>query len=244
MDQVVEDATEREVPQPADASGAIIEMLVGDLPRALLQHGGTAEDLPPPLALTALPERLAAMRGKLALLGPPPYLALTWRGGTAPHEQTGSSWALFKNVPLDAFGSVLAGLPFTLLAIQRKPLPPEIAQLAAAAGKPIHDLCDVNDDLEDMLALLALIDDYVGVSNTNMHLRAGLNRSARVLVPRPSEWRWMAYGEASPWFPGFTVYRQGIDGTWQEALDRLRAHLLSTPTGLNTPINSHVPVET
>ena len=61
-----------------------------------------------------------------------------------------------------------------------------------------------------MLALLALLDDYVGVSNTNMHLRAGVNRTAKVLVPAPPEWRWMAEGKESPWFPGFTVYRQGV----------------------------------
>ena len=37
-------------------------------------------------------------------------------------------------------------------------------------------------DRERMLALLRLIDEYLGVSNTNMHLCAGLGRSADVLV--------------------------------------------------------------
>jgi hypothetical protein len=76
-----------------------------------------------------------------------------------------------------------------------------------------------------MLALLALVDDYVGVSNTNMHLRAGAGRSARVLVPAPPEWRWMVSGEESPWFPGFRIYRQGTDGDWGEPLARLAGDL-------------------
>jgi hypothetical protein len=89
----------------------------------------------------------------------------------------------------------------------------------------VHDLSALNEDLEAMLALLALVDEYVGVSNTNMHLRAGVGRTARVLVPQPPEWRWMAVGEASPWFPGFRVYRQHVDGEWRDALARLSRDL-------------------
>lgn len=58
-----------------------------------------------------------------------------------------------------------------------------------------------------------------------MHLRAGVGKTARVLVPWPVEWRWMAAGDASPWFPGFAVYRQGTDGDWDAALDRLKNDL-------------------
>ena len=226
VEQIIEEPGGPDKVLPPDATENGIDMLVGDLPHALYQDfSAQCVELPPPLPLTALPGRIAAIREKLSTLGPPPYLALTWRGGTAPHEQSGKWWSLYKNIGLDVFGKTLAGLPHTLLAVQRKPLADEIARLSAAAGAPIHDLCDVNDDLETMLALLAVVDEYVGVSNTNMHLRAGLGRDARVLVPRPSEWRWMAYGEQSPWFPGFTVYRQGIDGTWHQALERLHAHL-------------------
>ena len=85
----------------------------------------------------------------------------------------------------------------------------------------------LNEDLEALLALLALMDDYIGVSNTNMHLRAGVSRTARVLVPRPAEWRWMISGSESPWFPGFRVYRQGPDGDWGAALKHLQADLLA-----------------
>jgi hypothetical protein len=89
----------------------------------------------------------------------------------------------------------------------------------------VHDLSATNDDLERMLALLAVLDEYVGVSNTNMHLRAGIGLTARVLVPHPPEFRWMAAGDRSPWFPGFGVYRQRVDRDWTEALARLAADL-------------------
>ena len=79
-----------------------------------------------------------------------------------------------------------------------------------------------------MLALLALVGEYVGVSNTNMHLRAGVRKTARVLVPRPADWRWMTDGDRSPWFPDFAIYRQTADGDWDPAMTRLAADL-STP---------------
>lgn len=47
----------------------------------------------------------------------------------------------------------------------------------------------MNEDREDLLALLALLDDYVGVSNTNMHLLGSLGKTARVLVPNPPDWK-------------------------------------------------------
>jgi hypothetical protein len=76
----------------------------------------------------------------------------------------------------------------------------------------------MNDDLEDALALLDVLDDYVGVSNTNTHLRAALGKTAQVLVPFPPEWRWGTAGDESPWFPGFRVLRQTPQRTWDAAL--------------------------
>ena len=96
-----------------------------------------------------------------------------------------------------------------------------VQAFAAALGRDAHDFSDLNDDLELMTGLLSLVDEYIGVSNTNMHLRAAVGRSARVLVPCPADRRWMAADAASPWFPGFSIYRQSLAGEWDDALDSL-----------------------
>jgi tetratricopeptide (TPR) repeat protein len=192
-------------------------------PRA---HGHVIPPLPRALALTPRNDKLVEMRARLAALGPPPYLGITWRGGVAPEQQQGAAWNLYKEVPLEGLGNAIKGAEATLLALQRIPLPGEIEKLAACVGKPVHDLSALNDDLETMLALLALIDDYVGVSNTNMHLRAGVDRAARVLMPCPAEWRWMLAGRESPWFPGFVIYRQTPDGDWSPALADLATDIV------------------
>jgi tetratricopeptide (TPR) repeat protein len=198
-------------------------LLMGDLPQAL-----GATDFPPPVELAPRPGMLESMKERLAALGPPPYVGVTWRAGIAPEQQRGTEWVLHKAVPLESLCGALRNVKGTLIALQRNPEGGEVERLAALAGRPVHDLTALNEDLEGMLALLAIVDDYIGVSNTNMHLRAGVGRSARVLVPCPPEWRWMATGEASPWFPGFRVYRQRPDGDWNDALARLASDLLAT----------------
>ncbi len=190
---------------------------VGDLPYAL----GPDSETPPPLALQPDADQSAAIAARLAALGPPPYIAVTWRAGTL------ESNALYKAVPLAALAAAVAPLPGTLISVQRLPAAGEGAAFAAAAGRALHDLSDLNDDLEAMLALMARLDDYVAVSNTNVHLRASAGRPSRLLVPMPADWRWMAAGDESPWFPGSPIYRQAFGGSWDAALARLSADLIA-----------------
>lgn len=224
-----------------------LQLLCGDLPFALdnrpvcpvnpqsgtwncrdflLRIGAWFPPLPPALRIPALPHLQEHMRLYLAAFGPPPYLGVTWRAGTAAREQGDGPWALSKEIPLAALATALRGYRGTLLALQRNPAAGEIDTISRLTGKTLHDCTAVNDDLEAMLALLEWMDDYVGVSNTNMHLRAAAGRTARVLVPQPPEWRWMHAGRESPWFPGFTLYRQSPYGDWRAAVQAL-AHDLA-----------------
>ncbi len=239
------DVLEENAPLPAsDAT-----LLIGDLPHALCALPATAlpavsrwdeaapvpdfaqqivvfwPELLPSIELEPLAERITEMRDRLARAGPPPYLGITWRAGTLPHLQKGEDWVLHKTIAPAQLAEAVRDFRGTLIALQRRPDPVELDALSAALARPVHDFTAVNEDLEGMLALLALIEEYVGVSNTNMHLRAGVGKTARVLVPCPAEWRWMASGGESPWFPGFPIYRQGLDGDWKAALARLAKDL-------------------
>ena len=203
---------------PAQAARADEVVSIGDLPWLL----GAGDRFPPPLPLSPLPERVATMRARIESLGPGPTIALTWRAGTTSQGPT--RWQL-KEAPLGALLDTLRGVRATWIGIQRLPRIGETEGVGHALGAPVHDLSSVNGDLEDMLALLFLVDEYVGVSNANTHLRAGLGRSMEVLVPFPPEWRWGAQGERSPWFPRLRVLRQEVTGSWQEALRLLASDL-------------------
>jgi Flp pilus assembly protein TadD len=176
----------------------------------------TISDIPAPVALTPLAERVAETARQLAAFGPPPHVGVTWRAGVQQRN------TLFKLVDATALAEALAPTSASVVVLQRAPDAGEVAVFGRSLGRPVLDLSALNDDLEGMLALLSLLDDYVCVSNTNTHLRAGTGRASRVLVPFPPDYRWMGEGAASPWFPGCRVYRQGRDRDWRAALAALR----------------------
>ncbi len=202
---------------PRDAGPVAGEFYIGDLP-LLLGHGAV-EDCPPPLAIPPIPERVAAMRARLAALGRGPFLAVTWRAGIIVEGR------YTKTIKMDAVAAALARARGRLVAVQRKPEAGEVDAFAAAAGRPVADFTNVNDDLEDMLALISLVDEYVALSNTNVHLKTATGTGSRVLVPHPPEWRLLAEGDTSPWYPGSRLYRQTHEGDWSHALGRLKADL-------------------
>lgn len=211
---------------PASAVGGS-EIVVADLPYVL-----DSDAMPAALPLAALPARVDAWRALLAAFGPAPYVGVTWRAGTDFRRRAefgANIQSLFKEVPAAALAGALRGARGSLVSLQRLPDPGEVDAFAAAAGRPVLDAGAANDDLEEALGLLAVLDEYAGVSNTNTHLRAGLGRTAHVLAPYPPEWRWMAEGERSPWFPGFDVYRIAPARSPEDVLIRLAAALSGGP---------------
>lgn len=199
---------------PATSQGQPPELLIGDLP-LVVDPAGRA--VPPPLKLVASAREREQAGRRLREAGPPPWIALTWRAG---ERGSGMFDRLFKQVPLQALGAALRGTRATWISLQRAPGAGERETLANAIGAPVHDFSGVNADLELALATLDLVDDYVSVSNTNVHLRAGLGRAARVLVAFAPEWRWGLEGR-SPWFPEMETYREARGGDWSGALAAL-----------------------
>lgn len=195
-----------------DASDAGVETVyVGDLPGLLEAHDPAR--FPHALDLSPLPQRVARMRALLEAAGPRPWTALTWRAGVA---SSGPARTQVKELAPAQLGAALHGARGTWIGIQRLPRPGEREAMSAAIGADVGDFSEANDDLEDMLALLSLVDGYVGVSNANAHLRASVGGTMEVLVPHPPEWRWGLAGEASPWFRSMRVIRQQPDGRWDD----------------------------
>lgn len=197
---------------------------LGDL-AALLETDAT----PPAWRLGLADAERRAARERLSALGPPPYLAVTWRAGTdtARGREFGEERKLLMKAILPRMlGAALRGWPGTAVLLQRGARAQDGAEFAAGFAAPFHDLSALGDDLRALLAVLSVLDEYVTVSNTNVHLLAGIGRTARVLLPFPAEWRWMRGEGPSPWFPDFPVYRQPVSRDWSAALARLRSDLI------------------
>jgi len=218
-----------------------LDALLATMPELFEVPGGKADftlssgDLPlasgvsfaPPLPLPVDAERQSRMRAVLKQFGPPPYVGVTWRGGLMPGEpvpQRGTY--LQKTIAPDELGRGLAATDARIVILQRKPAPADVQSFVQALGRPALDLSAINDDLRDALAVLSLLDDYIGSSNANFHLRAGLaGKRAKVMVTTPTNWRWGIRGASSAWFPEFTVYRRELGEDWSAVLAAIRRDL-------------------
>lgn len=191
---------------------------IGNVPYVLGM--ASASEIPPPLKLKVAPEMLKRVSERLSKCAANHFIGVTWRAGTEQSDRL-----LYKEAPIQSLGELLMELPGSIIVLQRHPKPGEIERLAHYAGREVYDFSEANKNLEEMLALLSLIHEYIGVSNTNMHLMAGLGRTARVMIPYPADWRWMEEEDQSPWFPGFRLYRQDRVGGWDEAFASLSRDL-------------------
>jgi len=200
-----------------------VRLPAGDLPwlaRAM------SPAYPPALPLKASGKALEAASSLLVAAGPPPYVGVAWRAGLPSADGTEH---LHKMVPLESLGAAFQGFTGTLDSLQRGAEADELATLSRLTPEPVLDAGPVNNDLDAMLGLLASLDDYVGVSSTNVHLRAGLGLPARILVPQPPEWRYGRAGATSPWFPGFHLYRENRESGWKDAMGALASDLGRAP---------------
>ncbi len=208
---------------PADT----VVVWAGDLPLFVspLTGFGAAESLraaPTPESVERLRQRLGSAKAR--------RIGIAWQAGTPSSRTSGNKQFLWKDLPAKLLGETLAGLPREFVSIQRSPAEGATRELENALGARVIDCSDVNSDLEDTLGLLSLLDGYVGVSSTNIHLLGLLGRGGRVLVPFPPDWRWQAQGQ-SPWHPESKTYRQRPDRDWSEALHDLRADLTTEAQG-------------
>ena len=193
----------------SNIQGDCLEFSIADLPFLL----GCNEPVKPVL-IDPLPQKVEKMREFLGSLGPPPYIGFTHRAGLVEPGY------LYKEVELDQLLKVLIELPGTLICMQRE-LENEERQVIqnGCCGREIF-FQDTDMDIEDSLAMMCVLDDYIAVSNTNLHLRASVNKEARVLVTNPPDYRW-GTEDKSPWFPSFNLYRQAFDMTWESGIKKL-----------------------
>lgn len=208
---------------------------IGDLPLMAMQCG--ISEIPEPLPLVPDNKLVDKYRAELAKIGPAPYVAVTWRAGPKGRKHRAGIRALEKVINPTLLGGLLAKSNATIINLQRLPLPDEVLAFQKALGRKPADYSALNNNLQGMLALLSLVDDYFTVSNSNLHLREGLAKPSYVFVNRPlQDWRWQAEGESSVWYPSSRVYRQEKDKSWQPTLNQLNLALFNGKSNVKTQL--------
>jgi tetratricopeptide (TPR) repeat protein/SAM-dependent methyltransferase len=207
-----------------ESTGYDLSLIVNDLPVAA--HGLGAPEIAPPLPLSPRPDLVEKWQAWLQSVGNGPYIGLNWKAGMGVQGAGNIFSKLAKAVDTETFAKALSSIGATWISLQRNVLKEELDQFQQHLQAPLHDAASLTDDIEDLLALLSLLDENVGVSNTNMHLRASLGLGSRVMVQTPGgDWRWGIEGDSSVWFTESKVYRQSMNGEWDAPLQVLQDDL-------------------
>ena len=75
--------------------------------------------------------------------------------------------------------------------------------------------------MADTAALIEACDVIVSVDTAVAHLAAALGKPTWILLPYNADWRWLATGNTSPWYPSVTLLRQSKFGEWDDVMHQL-----------------------
>ena len=147
-------------------------------------------------------------------------VGLCWKGNPRFENDDQRSLASLKILaPLGA----VAGVRF--FSLQKGAGEDEAAQ--PPSGLPLIDLAPEITDFADSAAIIENLDLLISVDTALAHLSGALAKSCWLLLPDyKTDWRWLAEGSASPWYPGvMRLFRQRAMGDWTRVVAELGAAL-------------------
>ncbi len=192
------------------------------------------EPLPPFDCQCPLLSVPAALRTELASVPTEgPYLVApearraAWRMrlGPAARLRVGLAWAgdpihlndRQRSLPLAALAELFA-LDVDWISLQAR-IPARDAE--AFAASPLRDCAAELHDFADTAALIDSLDLVVSVDTAVAHVAGALGRPVWILLPLPSDWRWLDTRTDSPWYASARLFRQAQARDWAPALAEL-----------------------
>ena len=163
--------------------------------------------------------RVARWRERLTSLGAGLKVGISWRGGVHSTRRS------LRSVPLDQWLPMLRCRGAQFVSLQYSDVQGELADLRARHVMVVHHWQAAIDDLDEMAALIASLDLVVTVQTAVAHLSGALGKEAWVMIPTVPEWRYLAHGDAMPWYPALRLFRQHSPGDWASLVKSIAANL-------------------
>jgi tetratricopeptide (TPR) repeat protein len=206
---------------------------------------GTQEPLPPPgvhahLPIGSLPglfRRDGFRTAAPAYLTPDPiqrsharerYADGRFLIGVAWFSNNVESGAL-RSIPLADFATLFSQPGCRWISLQYGESE-RLAGEANAADLPLlfDEMIDQFTDMDGFAAQVAALDLVITIDNTTAHVAGALGVPVWLLLPFAPDWRWLARGETSPWYPGVRLFRQAHRDDWSAVLCEVAQALAET----------------
>jgi hypothetical protein len=193
---------------PLMSAPYLLQTSVATIPAAMPYLAASAE------AVEAWRARLGAKTGL--------RVGLTWSG----NQNHVSDWA--RSIPFEQLRSVLGVPGVTYHSVQKDIRP---ADEAAMAGSGVFDHREALTDLAETAALISELDLVITVDTSIAHLAGALGKPVWILLATRFDWRWMAEGTTSPWYPTARLFRQAKPGAWSPVLADIKDALAKLASG-------------
>ena len=140
-----------------------------------------------------------------------PRIGLAWSGRPTHPNDRRRSLRLRQLAPLGA------AAPDAAFVSLQTPLPAGDAD-ALPLFPGLFDNAGALTDFEATAAAIVNLDLVVTTDTAIAHLAGALGRPVWILLPQPSDWRWMVGRGDSPWYPSARLFRQPHPGAWSAVI--------------------------
>ncbi len=144
-------------------------------------------------------------------------VGVVWAGRPQHPNDRNRSCRLEQFLPLAQVSGV------ALIGLQKGPAAAQSQQVPMTGQ--IENLGGQLRDFADTAALIENLDLIISVDTSVAHLAGAMGKPVWVLLPFVPDWRWMAEGEESPWYPTMRLFRQSRIGQWEAVIERIRQEL-------------------
>ncbi len=83
------------------------------------------------------------------------------------------------------------------------------------------DFDTTNGRFMDTAAIIKNLNLVITVDTSICHLSAALGTPTWIMLPEPSDWRWMLNRTDTPWYPNARLFRQPSPGDWKNVIQQI-----------------------
>lgn len=152
---------------------------------------------------------------------PEPWLVERWAARLAQDKKRriGIVWAgrptheddLNRSCRPAHFAQLVSAKNTTIYSLQKGGLAQDVDALQHAG---VVDLELEIDDFADTAAAIANLDLVICVDTSVAHLAGAMGKPVWIILPYAPDFRWLASGETSPWYPSARLFRQPETKDW------------------------------
>jgi hypothetical protein len=148
--------------------------------------------------------------------------------GTASAPRAGVVWAAgnwnpSRSIPFSIFRQILSNSDCEFWSLQGGA--PQSDWELLPFSSQLRDSAFLGSGLMTLACAISQLDLVITVDTLAAHLVGAMGIPAWLLLQHAADWRWMAHGNTSPWYPSLRIFRQSAPGDWENLIQEVREEL-------------------